>query len=1045
MQHRGDSLYLCMTRYTKGGLLGLVLSVLLFAFCWPAPAAAQGGRGRVVGRVVHGETREPLAGVQVSLEGTRHGVLTGEDGRFLIEDVRPGVYRLIASGAGSATAHRENVRVAGGEVTTVEIELHGVAFSLDGVVATGVVTPLSGERVPFTVGRVTAGGVPILGQNTVAGAIQGKVAGVRVIRAHSPGADASILLRTPTSVYGSNAPLYVVDGVALSPRVDRTVVDIESLDVKRVEVIKGAAAVALYGSRANNGVVSISTGRGTGVAPGRPRLTVRSEYGVSGLARRVPTARSHYFQTNDEGYLVDGAGNVLANPFEGRVIATDRFMDNPWGPNKLYDNFDAFFGNGQFRGNTFTIAQNTELLNYSAAFNNYSSAGILRGNDGFERNSGRLNLDFRPLRFLSVHLGGYHVHAHRDLVTGEPFEDLLRFHPDVDLGAPGLNGEPYRIQPAAPFASQRNPLYWQVVNDDWEKRERTLGTAAVRLTPSTKLSLTADIGYDRSQRRIEEYRAKGTPLTESVDGDDPDVEGGIRGRYRVFNARNRYYTASFTAAYLDSFGPLTARAFYRGAMERERWSRKDEVGLDLERRDLSTAADRRSTEEWPVQSRASSNIVGTVLDLSDRYIADVMVRWEGVRLPGMDDPDHARYYRVAANWRISEEPWFRVPGVSEFQLRFARGTAGSYPTDLQATNPLRPEKTTENEFTVRAIFDDRISVDLSYAASRTEDLHIPVSIQVPFDFNTTWRNGGTISGRTYEATIEARLVDRRDFGWWTGVVLDHSRHRVDRFDRPCYREGMVRYCEGMVMGEFWTTRFHRKPEELTYRHAPAVLDQFQVNDDGLLVWVGEGNSYRDGVAKGLWGTSAVIDGYTYQWGLPFQQTDESGNAVRVKTGDGNPDLNFGWSNTVRWKRFTFYAHVNGQLGGDIYNTTKARMYTRYRHGDVDQVGKPEGLKKPIDYYNALYNSGDFVDYFIEDGSYAKLSELSVRYDVDPSRLRALGRLGVSNLSVGLVGRNLYTLTGYSGFDPEVGTVFDRRDVFPYPAYRTITGEVRVGF
>src|SRR5690606_31807957 len=155
------------------------------------------------------------------------------------------------------------------------------------------------------------------------------------------------------------APLYVVDGVALSSAIERAAVDVESLDIERIEVIEGAAATALYGSRAKNGVISISTARGNGVQPGRPRLSVRDEFGVNRLARRIPIAeRSHYFLTNDDGYFIDEAGNVLANPFDGRVIAPDRIMDKPWGPYRTYDNFDTFFDSGRFRGTTITIAQN---------------------------------------------------------------------------------------------------------------------------------------------------------------------------------------------------------------------------------------------------------------------------------------------------------------------------------------------------------------------------------------------------------------------------------------------------------------------------------------------------------------------------------------------------------------------------------------------------------------------------------------------------------------------------------------------------------------
>ena len=98
-------------------------------------------------------------------------------------------------------------------------------------------------------------------------------------------------------------------------------------------------------------------------------------------------------------------------------------------------------------------------------------------------------------------------------------------------------------------------------------------------------------------------------------------------------------------------------------------------------------------------------------------------------------------------------------------------------------------------------------------------------------------------------------------------------------------------------------------------------DQFQVNDDGLLVWVGEGNSWKDGVAKGLWGTQTEINGRTYQWGHPIRHTHSTGNPAIVRIGDGNPDMHLGFSSNLRWKGLSVYALLDAQIGGDVYNRT----------------------------------------------------------------------------------------------------------------------------
>lgn len=1041
------------TRITR-----ILVAALCFLGVLALPARGQGGGGRIGGIVRNAETGEPIAGVQVHVEDTRHTTLTGENGRFLILNVEPGIYRVTATSIGYAQVSRDNVRVTAGGTATVEFQLRTQVLTIEELVVTGVVDPISGVKVPFTVGRVTADKLAVPANTSAAGVVQGKVAGAQIIRASSPGSGVYIQFRTPSSIFGSNAPLYVVDGVILSSAFDRTTVDIESLDIESVEVIKGAAAASLYGSRANNGVISITTKRGNDVQVGQTRITARSEFGFNTIARMVPIARkAHYFQTNEEGYFVDAEGNVLENPLDGRITSTRRIMDVPWGPYKTYDNVDRFFRPGHYTAFTVTMAQNSPTTNFNISYNNSETAGILEGNDGFNRHSFRINVDHRPRDDLSLRITGYHMRSFRDRVAGEPFEDLLRFLPDVDLGAPGLTGEPYLIQPGAPFTSTLNPLYNEWAHDYWEKRARTQGGITVRYTPVGWLTLDANLGYDRSDRLLHDYIPKGVKLAQ-------DDNQGADGYYRLYTGITDSFTGTFTATLMKAFGPLTARTYYRAVLEREDNRTQEQVGENLAVRnvkDMSVALDRQMNSGI-IDSRATGHMVATALDYDDKYIADLLIRRDGSSRFGPESR-WSTYYRAAANWRVSKEPWFRVPHVSEFQLRFSRGTAGGRPDyawqfeTFTVSNAgliskgtlgnrfLRPERTTENDFTIRTVFDNRYSVDLSYITSKTEDQILPVALPGPYGFNTQRRNAGQISGHTYEATIEAQLINRRNFSWWANIVLDRSRHKVDRFDRPCYRENMVFYCEGMTMGEFWTTRLHTRPEQLLYRHDAETLKQFQVNDEGLLVWVGEGNNYTEGLSKGLWGTTATIDGFTYRWGLPFMETDEIGAARYFKTGDGNPELNFGIGNNIRWGRFAIYGLVAGQIGADIYNSTKGRMYDRWRHGDVDQTGKPEELKKPIDYYRALYNNGLFTDYFIEDGSYAKLTELSIRYSLRENELGRLRGLGLRNLTLGLVGRNLITITGYSGFDPEVGSTFNRRDLNPYPQYRTFSGEIQVGF
>jgi hypothetical protein len=173
---------------------------------------------------------------------------------------------------------------------------------------------------------------------------------------------------------------------------------------------------------------------------------------------------------------------------------------------------------------------------------------------------------------------------------------------------------------------------------------------------------------------------------------------------------------------------------------------------------------------------------------------------------------------------------------------------------------------------------------------------------------------------------------------------------------------------------------------------------------------------------------------------------EADNSLAVRPiGNSVPDYKWGLSNNLTWKGLSVYGLVDAQRGGSIYNSTRQSLYQNSRHLDNDQFGKPLSQKKTPGYYNALYSTDDPVDYFVEDASFVKLREVALRYSFGQTQAGFLRRIGSDRVTLGLIGRNLYTWTSYSGMDPEVGSILRRRDDFGYPTYRTITGMLEVIF
>src|SRR5690606_34099342 len=187
----------------------------------------------------------------------------------------------------------------------------------------------------FTVGRVDIENAPVPATNAVE-TLQGKIAGATIVGGGQPGSGTNLLLRTPTSINKSTFPLVVVDGVILSQSFGGSTADLESLDIESIEVVKGAAAASLYGSRAANGVIQIRTRRGAGLADGQTQITLRSEMGTNAIANKIDWASHHYYLTNSQGEYVDAGGVVV--PREDRVPrpAYERFQDVQYGV-PIYD------------------------------------------------------------------------------------------------------------------------------------------------------------------------------------------------------------------------------------------------------------------------------------------------------------------------------------------------------------------------------------------------------------------------------------------------------------------------------------------------------------------------------------------------------------------------------------------------------------------------------------------------------------------------------------------------------------------------------------
>jgi TonB-linked SusC/RagA family outer membrane protein len=1016
-----------------------------------AGSAEAQGAAVITGRVTN-ESGSPLANANVILPNLSIGTYTGANGTYTLTVPASRMTNqttvLSARSIGYARQNRSITLRAGSQ--TEDFTLKSDPFRLNEVVVTGVANATSSAVLPFSVAKVSEDQLKQVPATSPVAALAGKVSGAKIaLGTGNPGATPTIRLRGSTSLgIGSSTPLVIIDGVITK----YSIADIDATDIESIEVLKGAAAASFYGSDAANGVVNITTKRGRNLEENKLDLQVRSEYGQSGIAHFVPLNTSHIYQTNADG-------TIFLNAKGQRVIADTlhQYADIPYptsGPGMFRNQLQEWLTNGSFYSTNVQMGLRRGTTNFNSSFTNDHNQGVLPFIHGQFRQNARLNVDqgvtdkadFSASVTYGINRNDY------DPAGTAGFFGLLQAPPDIDLRQPNGNDTiPYfpKVPDVVSPNARANPLYDWANDQNMYRRERILGAFSARYRPTTWLRLEASYGTDRLNRRQTGYEFRGY-LGENG---QPTT-----GSYSIGNlnsvAENTQINATATKLFFGSILSTTRLAYL---VEKTDSTGSTASGNKLNVTDVPDLAaldpSQISIGSGYIATRTIDYQASQNVTIKDRYILDAQVRRDGSSLFG-PDARYANFYRVAGAYRVSED--FHIPGIQELKLRAARGTAGLRPsysnqyetysigagqiTKSQLGNKdLKPAIQTENEFGVNAAFADRFDLEVVHAdrVTRGAFLAIPLSLAQSGGFSTQVQNAADVGAKTTELSLQTRVIDRPNFSYSFGLTGDHTTQRILKMNRAPFRinqfgqgQDVFYYKEGESLGIMYGTRWVRSFDELKQNpaYASAVATDYVVNPLGLLV-------------------KASTRGLNTERPIAF--VDANGQ-TQFKIGDVNPDFSFGFSNNISVRGVNIYALFDGQKGGQIYNFTKQWMFQDFRHADEDQSGKSAADKVALPFYaSGLYNGLVGSDYFVEDGSYVKLRELSVSYDLGP---RVLDRAGLgryaNNVKLALIGRNLKSWTHYSGFDPEVtaGNDFNFRiDGFRYPQFRTITGQVTVGF
>ena len=1129
-----------MRNSTRARAIVMAVIAMLLAIGKPSTADAQ--NAVITGRVTS-EFGQSIEGANVYINDLAISILTNAQGNFTINLPPARVTGALVNLRARAVGYQPQVRPVRLEAGThtVNFVLKQDINRLDEIVVTGSVEGVEKAKVPFAVGRLSTEDMPVPALDPLK-QLAGKVAGVRVAQTSGrPGSSPEIMMRGPTSINGSDrgqGPLIIVDGAIMNVG---SLEELGGLDIESVEVVKGAAGAAMYGTRAANGVITIRTKRGN--SQEGTRFNVRQEYGYSDLnSLDWGQPENHQLQLDETGKRIcrSQSGNVAAcsRTFDwmteimrinsvdadtNRTAQNSQFASlgvadllnvyqiQEW-PNRRFNILAQVSENKPTLLTSVDATGKVGTVRYYVSGQYTDEPDAIIGLNGFQQRRARVNLDYDARSDFLISVSSMFNNSTRDLRNGNGlFGQLMRGStPATDYVARDTLGR-YLIRSGGggmhtPTGNGSGTYLYNLENSqDTRISNRFVGNITGTYFPADWFTLEGVFAYDNRDRRDEYWIRKGyrtNGISASLNNGQMQISN------RLEDAFNTSVTATFRRQLMDDLaGKLQFRALYdqnelvTDAAYGEEFIVKEIYDLDNIRN--------QSTKDITSSASTIKNVgyfAGTNLDFRDKYILDLTFRYDGSSLFGAGNR-YAPFGRVSGVWRVSQEDFWNVPFMNEFRVRASRGTAGSTPRfsaqyetyNVSATgfslgqagnSKLKPETTTETEVGTDFTLFDRLGVELTNARSRTEDQILLVGTPSSLGFTTQWKNAGTLENNTYEVALNLPVLTRRDMSWSMRGTWDRTRTFITELFAPEYVvdagtgqgtgsafriTSSREKSNGFAMNRFgniWGRKFYKTCGDLpaTVQGSCGPGREYQVNDEGWVVWVGSGNTWTDGITKNLWGTR--LNATDSPWGVPLYfghpiidrppaGEDNAGSGITQIIGNVFPDFRLTYSNTFEWKKLSVYGLVDGTFGHDIINQGEQWGLLDLSSAQFDQGGKTVATAKPTGYsWRAgapeAGGTGGFYDvlgpnnYSTEDGSFAKIRELSVSYRVGAVR-------GVGDWTVGLVGRNLWTFTNYSGLDPEVGAtggsgtqgtgsgLINQTDAFGFPTLRSFTMSLSTRF
>lgn len=953
---------------------------------------------------------EPIIGANIKVEGTNIGTITNMDGQFTLNVPENAILQISYIGFIS-----QNIKV--GTDKSITVQLQEDSQSLDEVVVVGYGT-MKKSDLTGSVSSLTSDNFKTGTDLTPQQLMQGSFSGVNISQnSGKPGGSNTIRVRGGTSITASNDPLYVIDGVPISTSAGvnqsniststtdffdqepvNPLANINPGDIESINILKDASATAIYGSRGANGVIMITTKKGK---QGVRQLDYSFNLGISTVAKKldVLTGDEYRSTVSDLGLTLD-----------------DKGMNTDWQ--------DIIFRTAISQNHHLSFMSGSEHTNYRASVGYSNQNGILKGS-GMKSANGRVNINHKALNDK--------LKLDMNLSYGETDSDQAPLSNTVgsEMGSSMLY-EAYVFNPTYPIYNEEgdyydvppyrvNPASFSKELLDKRSTSQFLGNLTVDWNFYKPFTFQVNIGYNKNTINRNSYISKSNLLGNSNNG---YVTVQKLSDYSKLLETILKYNQDFGNHHINAMIGYSWQYFYDEGQTTKAYGFLSD---NFKWYSLAAAQTVESISSY-AESNTLISMYGRVnYNFADKYLLTATVRRDGSSRFGSGNK-WGIFPSVAASWRISQEDFFRNDVVSDLKLRASFGITGSQEIGnynslstlgalsngyliggkkitivlpQQYTNPdLKWEQTAQTDIGIDfGLLNGKIRGSIDWYYKRTTDLLLSVAVPSPSLITKQIANVGTVTNQGVELDLAFDLMRRKNFTWEANLNLSHNENKVVSLSNgkwtgdnmqvaPCQGQGLSGTYAQLIMPGQPIGTFYGK--------------RFTGIKDGVEQFANNGEPEVIGCAQ--------------------------------------PDLIFGIGTNLQYKNWNLSLNFRGSVGNDIYNCTANNLVY------LSNLPGRNVLKKAITSGVNRDQAKVYSSRFIEDGSFVRLDNISLGYNFN------LPELYISNARIFVSAQNLFTITNYSGTDPEVNSEISRTGVAPlgvdylsYPKARTFSMGINVSF